>query len=188
MTIRRIGTAAGLAVSLSAAKTNLRITGNRQDELVEMWLRGISAHAEEIMQRSLITQEWCTTLDAFPEAIALRMPPLVSVSALKFYDESNVLQTLDPLDYLLDTESVPAYVVPAPGRAWPATIARVGAVQVFHRCGYGDSDSSIPPAIKLYLLAKLREQFDPAIGTLPPTGKPYTVSFIESMLDPFKVY
>ncbi|MGZ9027375.1 MAG: head-tail connector protein [Telluria sp.] len=185
MRTRLLAPAVALAVSLESAKKNLRIAGNRQDDLVEMWIRGVTRHAEEYMQRSLMTQTWSLTLDAFTSAIKLRMPPVASVVHIKFADADNVVRTLDPADYVVDQVSEPGYVVPAPGRAWPATYPRINAVECVYTTGYGADASMTPPDITLYLLAKLREQFDPATK---PEKETVHSTFIDSLLDHHRIW
>lgn len=195
MTTKLVTPATALAVSLENVKANLRISGPRLDGVLEMWIRGVTAHAENHMKRSLMRQVWGVTLDQFPivagvpSAIQLRRSPVIDVVHVKFYDEANVLQTLDPADYELDDESEPGWIVLLPDKAWPSTRQRIRAVQVQYITGYGDTAASTPPAIQLYLQAKIEDMFDPRTGGMPPTvGKPYTVNYIDSMLDDYIIY
>lgn len=162
MTTRLITPPASLALSLADAKDALKIDTDDQDAQVEAWVAGITAHAEHLTGRAFVTQGWRVTLDAFPAAIELPHPPIIAVASVKFIDTNGVQQTLNPSDYVLDKESEPGYLVPAPGKSWPATSGQVNAVQVEYTCGYGLA-ASIPKSINLYLVAKLREQYDPAI-------------------------
>jgi uncharacterized phiE125 gp8 family phage protein len=184
MTTTLITPPAELAVPLADAKEQLRIVGTDDDALVTAWLEGIIQHAEHYMGRSIINQTWRVTLDEFPDAIKLYNPPIVSVSYLKYYDVDGVLQSLDPQDYVLDAVSEPGYIVPAPDAQWPKTeCGRVNAVIAQFVAGYGVDATATPAAIRLYILAKLREQFDAG-------GKPdaITTSFIDRLLDRFKIW
>ena len=183
MPTRLITPPAALPVSLAEAKLNLRIDGNEQDSLIEAWIHGITAHAEHLTGRSFVNQTWRVTLDEFPDAIELPVP--VSSVTIKFLDEAGVEQTLDPADYLVDSASEPGYAVPNVGKAWPTTYDRINAVNVDVVAGYGSSESDIPKGIKLYILAKLVEQYDPAIKAEKDTVQS---SFIDRLLDPYKVY
>lgn len=174
-----------LAVSLAAAKANLRIDGTDQDALLEAWIRGITEHAEHLMGRALISQGWQTTLDRFPDAIQLANPPVIAVQSIVYFDEDGVEQTLDPADYKLDRISEPGYIVPAHNASWPATFCQVNAVTVNYTCGYGETDASVPAVIKMYLLAKLAEQFDPATR---PEKETVQSCFLDRILDRYRVY
>jgi uncharacterized phiE125 gp8 family phage protein len=196
MTTRLIAGPQALAVDLDAAKAALKIDGTDQDALITAYIEGITAHAEHYTGRAFITQTWQVTLDRFPTdgrggdgAIYLYNAPLAAVSHVKYYDEGNVQQTLDPQDYNVDDVSEPGCIVPAPDAAWPSTYSKVNAVEVQYTCGYGASHADVPKAIKLYIIAKLIEQFDPATsGAALTVGKPYTVSYIESLLDRHKIW
>lgn len=183
MTTQLITPPAALAVSLDDAKANLRVDGADMDDLITAWLEGITAHAEHYMGRSIINQTWRLTLDAFPDALKLYNPPIVSVSSVKYYDEDNTLQTLDPADYALDNASEPGYIVPAPDVDWPDTYDKINAVIVEYVAGYGATAASTPKDIKLYILAKLSEVFD-------PNARPneVTSSFTCRLLDRRKIW
>ena len=183
MPTRLITPPAALPVSLAEAKLNLRIDGNEQDTMIEVWLHGITAHAEHVTGRSFVNQTWRVTLDAFPDAIELPVP--VSSVTVKYLDEAGAEQTLDPADYIVDSVSEPGYAVPGVGKAWPTTCDRINAVNVDVVAGYGETEASIPKGIKLYILARLVEQYDPAIRVEKDTVQS---SFLDGMLDRFKVY
>jgi uncharacterized phiE125 gp8 family phage protein len=152
---------ASLAVSLEQARLSARIDGTEADAELEQVIRQHTGDAEHITGRAFITQTWRLTLDAFTPAIKLPMPPLASVESVKFYDVDGVLQTLSPLDYIVDSASEPGYVVPAPGKQWPATQSRINAVEIQYVCGYGQSESDIPSEIKGYILGRVAEHFAP---------------------------
>jgi uncharacterized phiE125 gp8 family phage protein len=178
-TARLITPPAALAVSLAQAITAARADGAGLDADVEQAVRGFTENAEHATRRAFITQTWRATLHAFPPAIKLPNAPLQSVVHVKFYDTAGVQRTLDPQDYIVDAESEPGLVVPAPGKAWPATAARINAVEVQYKCGYGDGDAAVPDSLKSYVLAKVAEQFAQA-GAPSPN--------IHRLLDRYRVF
>ena len=185
MTTRMVTPAVGLAVSLNEAKDTLRLDVDELDASIARWVRGITMSAEHETGRAFISQGWRVTLDAFPDAIRLDKSPVVSVESVRFYDADDVLQTLDPADYYVDMVTEPGYVIPAAGRAWPATSARANAVMVDFTCGYGESHDEVPDAAQIYILARLAEQFDPATGQLRDSPRS---DFVTRLLDGVKVY
>jgi len=152
---------AALAVSIAAARASARASATELDAELEQKIRDFAEVAEHETGRALITQTWEVTLDAFPDAIRLPHAPLASVTYVKFYDVDGALQTLDPQDYMVDAKSEPGYVVPAPGRAWPATAGRINAVEVMYVCGYGPDEMSIPAAIKGFILGMIENDYFP---------------------------
>lgn len=184
MTSRLITPPVGMPVTIEEARIAARVDGTALDAQVEAWVRGITDYAEQYLQRAIIMQTWRVTLDQFPDAIELVMPPLIAVQHLKFIDELGVEQTLDPQDYVVDSVSEPAYLVPAPGTSWPATNGEwVNAMWVDYTCGYGDGPENVPPAIKSFILAKLTQVFDAGSDEVKVGG-----GFIDRLLDRYINY
>ena len=180
MSLKLITPPAALAVSLDAARTSARIDGEEADIELRQVIEQHTSEAEHLTGRAFVEQTYRLTLDRFAGAILLENPPIMAVVHVKFYDTDGIQQTLDPQDYILDAENEPGYLVPAPGRAWPATQARVNAVEVVYTCGYGADDAAVPPSVKGYILGKVSEHFAPA-------GTPKS-EFLHCLLDRLKVY
>ncbi|MBD8531571.1 MULTISPECIES: hypothetical protein [unclassified Massilia] len=180
MTARLITPPAALAVSLDAARTAARQDGAAADAELTLAIKTYTDEAEFETQRALVEQTWRVTLDRFPQAIQLPRPPLLAVQHVKFYDVDGQLQTLDPQDYMTDDESEPSYIVPAPGAAWPATMARINAVQVQYTVGYGPDHTTVPAAIQGYILGKIAMQFG-------QTGN-MKMEYLPRLLDGCRVY
>ena len=185
MTPRLLTPPAELPVSLQEAKDALGIDGGALDVSVTAWILGVAEFVEQYTRRALITQSWRLTGDAFPDVIRLPNSPAVSVESIKFIDAGGALQVLAPTDYLVDIESEPGRIVPGRGLAWPVTYDEINAVTVNYTCGYGSTAESVPAQIKLFILAKLREQYDPAVRMERDTVQS---SFIDRLLDRAKVY
>lgn len=158
-----------LAVSMEAARRAARVDVDESgvsslDDDIEREVRTYTRDAEHKTSRAFIAQTWEVTLDRFPATIQLPKARVLGVVHVKFYDAGGVLQTLDPQDYLVDDKSEPGYVVPAPGRAWPATADRINAVEVQYTCGYGPTETSVPAELKSYILARVAQCFAPVAG------------------------
>jgi len=180
MSLRLITPPTALAVSLDEARVTARLDGTAAD--VEL-IRVIGQHtreAEHETGRAFVQQTYRLTLDKFPPAFRLEHPPIMAVEHIKFYDTNGVRQTLHPDDYLVDSESEPGEVVPAPGRAWPATQGRINAVEVQYSCGFGVDHSTVPDEARGYILGKVSEHF-------APVGAPKS-EFLDRLLDGLKVY
>lgn len=187
MTTELISQAVEMALSLDDAKRALRIEldDNDQDLLIESYVRGIAAYAEDEMSRTILNAGYRLTLDRFPRSIKLERPPLVSVESVKFFDVDGAQQTLNPADYLIDRSSNAGWIVPAPGKRWPDTACRICAVEVNYTCGYGATPDQLPPQVKLFLQMKLVEQFDP---TSLGEGVAVQASFVDQLLRSLKIY
>jgi len=159
MTPKVIIPPAQLAVSLESAITAARANGAGLDAEVEQAVKTATAEAEFETQRAFIEQTLRLTLDRFDGPIKLPRPRLISVVHVKFIDQTGQQQELHPLDYQVDAESEPGYIVPAPGKAWPATAARINAVEVQYVAGYGPDHTSVPDSVKGFILRRVAEQF-----------------------------
>ncbi|NHZ93542.1 hypothetical protein F2P45_31750 [Massilia sp. CCM 8733] len=185
MTSRQITAPVALAVSMETAKLQLRVTSSDLDASIELWLKGITRECEHQIGRALVTQAWRTTLAAFDDAIQLERAPLIAVQSVSYYDAGNGLQVLAPDAYYVDAVTEPGYIVAAAGAPWPATFARGNAVTVEYTCGYGDTDDKVPENVKLYILARLCEQFDPATREFKATSQSM---YVDRLLDACRVY
>jgi len=187
VTTRRITAPLTLAVSLTVAKETLRITPDDTalDTTITLAIKAITLEAEHFLNRSLVSQGLRVTLDAFPSAIELEFPPVLSITSVKYRDADDVEQTLDPADYLLDSVSEPSYLVPASGVSWPSTYSRVNAVTVDYTAGYGVDETTVPENIQNYILVRLQEQFDPLGRELKETAQS---NYAQRLLDASRVY
>lgn len=90
------------------------------------------------------------TLRGHRHGIAIPLPPLQSVTSIKYLDTDGVQQTLDPATYIVH-DGVPAHIVLATGAAWPSTSLLPGSVVVRFIAGYGDKGSDVPEDIRMYI-------------------------------------
>ena len=183
MATRLITPPYALAVSLATAKEHLKITGSDQDAMVTAWIEGITAHAEHEIGRAIVNQTWRVTLDEFEDVIEI--PTGATSATVKYYDTAGIEQTINPSEYIIDAVNIPSSIRPEVNKVWPDTYGRINSVNIDVVCGYGASDSNVPSGLKLYILAKLVEQYDPA--SVPDKGTVQS-SYIDSMLDRFKTY
>lgn len=150
---------ASLPVSLTSAIAAARADGAGLDAEVEQAVRTYTDEAEFETQRALIEQTLQVTMDRFSPVIELPRPRLLSVVHVKFIDPEGVQRTLDPQDYTVDTDSEPGRLLPAPGKAWPSTAARINAVEIRYIAGYGPTPDDVPDSVKGFILRRVAEQF-----------------------------
>lgn len=168
-----------LPVTLDEAKTALRIDGNDLDAQVTIWIDGIVAAMEHEIGQLMMQQGWRVSMTAFGAEIPLPHPAQL-VDAVCYKDTAGVLQTLPGASYVLIKTRYRSTLVPAEGQCWPATRCGPDAVQIDVQCGYGTTPAATPKNIRLYILAKLVDQFDP-VSRSEKGGSPSP--FIERLLD-----
>lgn len=145
-------------LSLAEARLARKISGTSLDALLRMWIAAARRHFEGQTGRQLITATWELWLDAFPvqREIELPIPPLQSVTSIKYDDAAGDEQT-----YSTDNYSVIAPSGDHAGRgrvalnanaSWPTTVDQPKAVRVRFVAGYGNTADSVPEVIKAALL------------------------------------
>lgn len=189
MTTQKISAPVALAVSMARAKEMLRIEQDDTslDGSIELWINGITAEAEHQTGRAFINRAMRRTQDRFSDAIQLSAP-VFSVEAISFLDPDGNTQILDPDDYYVDKVTVPGYIVPARGKMWPATQARINAVTIDYTAGYGATEADVPVEARNYVLAKLQVQFESSAGAGASVSKPFNVEYLDRLLDGLRVY
>lgn len=97
--------------------------------------------------------------------ITLPLPPLKSITSLKYYDADDVEQTLGgsssttAYETLTPTDN-PGFIEPVFGEVWPTTRLRADAVTVRFVAGYA-SRAAVPAGIKEAILLKTEHLYDP---------------------------
>ncbi len=137
-------------MSTANAKAHLRVDSTDDDTLIGVLIKAARQHAENVASRALITQTWDYQLDAWPDGdeITIPLPPLQSVTSVKYYDTAGTEYTMTATDYIVDTKSEPGRIVLAYGKSWPSTTLRPAAgVIVRFVAGYGDAAANVPEAI-----------------------------------------
>lgn len=173
-------------LTLAEAKAQVRVTNSAEDALIERYIKAARMHAEASLERTLITTQWRLILDAFPDAIRLPNPKIQSVESIMFADTNGATQTLDPLDYVVDTTSEPGWIVPAVGKAWPETLFSVNTVEVLYTAGYGDAATDVPEPIRQWIALAVGDMC--MVRTRSSERPVMAQNFADCLLDPFKVY
>lgn len=148
-------------VTLAEAKSHLRVDVTDDDTLITELIKAARQIVESNTGRSLITQTWRLTLDAFPrnnEAIQLEKPPLVSVQSVTYVDTNGTTQTLATSDYIVDTSHIQGEVALAYDKTWPETRPQRNAVLVNYTAGYGAA-SAVPEVLKAAIKLRLGDLF-----------------------------
>ena len=178
-------------LTTAEAKTHLRVTISADDAYIDALVKACRQTAEKELRRSLITQTWERTLDAFPTTanaeIRLDMPPVIAITSVKYLESvAGTLLTLNATSYTLDSKSEPGWLVPAYGYVWPDTYATINAVTVTYTAGYGAAAADVPQAIKQWILVHVGHYYENREATMP--GVSITpLPFVGGLLDGYRV-
>ena len=144
MTLTLLSPPAGEPVTLTEAKTHLRIDHGEEDALIAGVLVAATRAAEARAGLAFLSQQWRFALDAAPQTVALPIAPCASIDAVSVIDADGAAQAVDPPLY----DAAPG----APGRVrrkgiWPAPGPRLDGVRIDFTAGYADA-ASVPAALK----------------------------------------
>jgi uncharacterized phiE125 gp8 family phage protein len=145
---------------------------------------------------ALLNQTWDYIFDAFPtgyewpadtwmKANSIEVPlyPLISVTYVKYIDETGTLQTLSAAKYRVVTWEELGRIEPAYGEYWPVTRRISGAVTVRFVAGHGSADD-VPDRIKHWLMATVGASYENR-ETLAP-GAVVEVPGLANMMDEYR--
>ena len=136
-------------ITLTDTKLHLREESAAQDALITSLIVAVRGDAEGFTRRAFLTQTWRLSIDGFPCSgiIRLPMPPLVSVTSIKYTDLAGAEQTLAANQYVVDVASLPGRIHRAYDITWPSTRPEANCVRVEFVCGFGDA-AAVPEGIK----------------------------------------
>src|SRR5262245_61208300 len=96
-------------LTLAETKEHLRVDITDEDTLIGLHIEAATSFIEKFLGRALVTQTWEMAIDQFPtdgkKTIAIPLPPLQSVTSIKYDDTGNVERTLSGSGYMVDTIS-----------------------------------------------------------------------------------
>lgn len=137
--------------SLGAGAPSVNTTADPQlitlRQAAREWCEGYAA-------RSFITQTWDGFLNDFPAAdfIVLPLPPLASVTHVKYRDVDGVLQTMSSGDYDVRApaghKAKAGRIVLGYDKSWPDARGHDQDVEIRFVCGYG-AGSDVPTPIRV---------------------------------------
>lgn len=134
---------------LAEARLHIKADGTTEDALITAWITAARELAEHHTGCALAPQTLEMALDSFPDAIDLDMPPVASVTSLKYTDLAGVEQTVGAASYVLSLYGAARRITPAFGFVWPATQDTANAVRVRYVTGYAVAPKAVKAALQL---------------------------------------
>lgn len=166
-------TTAGTApVSLAEAKKQAHCEHHTDDDAyLEALITAATGWVQTHTGRSLTTNVWTLTLDAFVEAIRLPMPPAISITSVTYLDADSAEQTLASANYrLYGAGGFDPFVRPAWSTSWPVTAdGEPDAVAIVYTAGAA-CPASVKHAILLligHLFANREASTEAALKDIP---------------------
>jgi len=171
------------AVSLTALKTHLKVSGTNQDTLISIYMNSAIDYAEKFTRRDFITRTYETFRDFFPGVsegyyqfgdnpsfgnfsfnggnlgFEIRRSPLQTIEKIQ-YLVSNVLTLVDSSIFYNTIEEDYSEVLTFDSNEWPTNAdRRLQSVVITFKAGFGDADSDMPPWIAEGVFQHVAEMF-----------------------------
>jgi len=157
-------------ITLQEAKDFLKFDGNSRDAEISMAISAARVYCEDRQNKRYITQTLELILDKFPCGKHLEFDscsPVQSVTSVKYYDSNGTEYTMDPNNYIVDTDSFVNKITLKNSRLWPSTVLQsVNGVRVRFVAGYGTA-AQVPEAVKQAMVLHMRlflDEYSPADG------------------------
>jgi uncharacterized phiE125 gp8 family phage protein len=177
-------------IDLVEAKLHMRVIVTDDDVLIGAMIEAARGYAEDFTTKQLIAGRWKQVEDYFPWVIQLRMYPVLQVVSIQYLDLQGVIQTVDPLTYVVDYASQPVRITPVFGQIWPIPVPQIGAVWVTFDAGYAAPIAAATVAGTITVAGWKTQAVGDVIrlsnsgGTLPAPLKAKTDYFIQSVVSP----
>lgn len=167
MNLKLITPPATEPVSLSEAKSHLRVDLPDDDTFITSLITTARQTAEDITRTSFITQTWELSLDAV-DYLYLPRPPTLSITSVTIDGV-----TLVPTQYQVSGDRVLFLT--------PAIAQTLGGVKITYTAGYGSAAANVPTSIKQAILQ--------IVGHLYENRESQDIPDLAmNLLHPYKVY
>jgi uncharacterized phiE125 gp8 family phage protein len=136
---RRTAQPAFEPISIDDLKMHSRITGTTEDTYLGSLITAARMTVEAEAWRVLMGTTCELAYDAWPASSTIRvpMPPLYSVTSIKYTSDAGVEATFSSTNYVVDTSSTPGRIALKDGVSWPTTtLQKIGGIKIVYVAGY----------------------------------------------------
>lgn len=159
-------------VTLTEAKTHLRVEHDLENDLISTLIQTAREYIEQKCNRILVTTSFYGYLDCFPAAqIEFCLSPVTEVVGISYTDDNGNPKTLLSSEYKIDLVSRRARIAPAYGKTFPTARQELNSVRIEFTAGYGNS-AAVPAKFKqaiLLLVGELYQNRENRVKKLPTT-------------------
>lgn len=160
MTLKLITAAGTEPVDLATAKAHCRVIHSSEDSLMAVYIAAATQALDGpdgVLGRALITQTWDYSLDGFEgDSITIPLPPLQSVTSVKYLDPDGAEQTIAAGRYTVNTADGTVTIDAA---GWPSTQDVPNAVTIRFVAGYANA-AAVPAPIRAAILLHIGDLFE----------------------------
>jgi len=157
--------AVGEVITQEEAKRHLRILSSSFDAEVDDKLQAAREWVENNTARTIrpATTRTLSMCSWWSGQLKLPYPPLLTITHIKYYDASNVLQTLAAGNYaVVNQTDQPGYLEYTSTAVLPSTFDRPDAVKIEYTSGY--TEATLPAKLRNAVLMRLTQLWGDAKG------------------------
>lgn len=188
MSYKLVTAATADPVSLAEMKTHLKVDLDTADEnaYISALITAATEHCQAVTGRQFVTATYDYYLPEFSDVIEIPLPPLQSVTSVKYYDSTDEQLTLDSAFYEVITEDNIGKVVLNYGYSYPATYHRTHPVVIRFVAGYGAA-TAVPERVKQAIKFLVAQWYDHRANVTEVNVKelPFVV---KALLAPLRVW
>lgn len=177
-------------VSLSDAKTHLRVDIESDDDHILALVTAAREWCENYTQRTFVHTQWTMTLDTFPFEIELPRPPVAvatgnTATAITYAMETGGTATLATSQYRVDRTAEPGVIRTVYAGTWPSHLLDRNSISVTWYGGYGEDGTKVPKVVRSAILMLVAYWYERRLAAdqIATNAVPFGVS---SMLDSIK--
>lgn len=170
-------------ISISTARSYLKVTSSIDDELIKLLIEQATDFAEKYTGRYFINRTIETFRDFFPSAgnsegyynfgnpsgynldnssigFEIRRSPLSSIVSIS-YLSSGLTTVVDPSTYYNTLESDYSEILNIPGKSWPQDVDdRLQSITIKFICGFGSDEKNVPGWVKIGILQHIASLYE----------------------------
>ena len=193
-------------VSLQEVKQYLRVEDNTDERVIRPFIQATRMAAEEHIGRALVSQTLTLFIDAYDDTndplwegtrtgpylnyyknyIQLPKPPLVSVSSVSTFDDSDNETTMAASRYYVDNVREPGRVVLRQGETFPTALRVANAIKVVYVAGYTNAHS-VPEPVRMGMLQHIAFLYEQRGDMMEPQQSMMLPPAIKMLYQPYVV-
>ena len=197
-------------VTTAQIKSNLRISSSdsTHDTQIEICRDASISVAIEYLQKSLMQRTLKLSLDNIPfsdsvlpntegittgpfleyrqRSVNLPFSPLVSVTHVKTFDDSDNATTMASSRYFVDTASDYGRVVLRTGETWDDMLRVANAIEITYVAGYGSVATSVPAGIRQGIIVLASHFFENPEMVIKGQNISVIPTLVNSLWKPFR--
>jgi len=176
-------------VTLADFKAHAKIDDASDDVLIGALLCGARQWCEHYTRRAFITQSWTLSVSKTPDGDRIPLPraPLLSVSAVRLFNDADQMTIWSADHYYVQGDSEPACLVLRNGADWPVFDRAADSLHIEYVAGYGPSADDVPEAIRLAIKQLALHWYEFRGESIVASGMAQPPLTVEALLNPYRL-